>query len=522
MCRLLIADDEELVRRGLVALIEREAPDLTIVGTAVDGQDALEAARRARPEIVLTDIRMPGLDGLELISRLRAEQPELRCIILSGYDEFAYARRAIGLGVEEYLLKPVDPDDLLATLARARRALTAERHERDLLTAARQIAAEQGLRRLLDGQPGAVEALETCLPAAVAWALLLVQEQPAVGRRADLAVACRAAMAAATVIEDAYGYICALLPFPAADTGLVGDAAAALQRALHQAGRQASVVAARPCTALPGLGATYSEALQVAEYACAREGGAPIPAWEVLSGVRERWPMLPAPQRDALLAAVAAGQEEDAARAARGFIAHVAEHLPPGALRALWLEIVVLVIHHVQQFGVRADAVLESGHDPRTLLAEARDAALLEGRLVLLARRAAAECGRLRRCQAPRGAIPELRDYIAAHLGDDLTITTLARRMHLNAKYLGELFKQATGESLGAYIIRMRMRKACDLLSSTDLRVYSIAEQVGYADPKHFASMFRSVIGVPPGEYREQQRSRRATSSGGEGSPCNA
>lgn len=506
MYSLLIADDEELVRRGLAALIEREVPDLTIVGTAIDGLDALEQARRSRPDIILTDIRMPGLDGLELIARLRAEQPGLRCIILSGYDEFAYARRAIGLGVEDYLLKPVDPDDLLAILARACQAIAAERRNRSLLTATRQIAAEQGLRSLLDGQPVSMDALAACLPVAPAWALLLVQDRAAAGGRAELEAACRAAHEAATVVEDAYGYAAVLLPLPEADPERAAGAAIALQRALHAAGRDVIVVAARPCAGLAALGPAHDEAVLAADYAHVREEGVTVRAWEVLAGQGERWPMLPGAQRDALLAAVASGMEDDAARTARDFTAQLARHLAPGQFRALWLEIVVLVIHHAQQFGVRADAVLAPGQDLRSLLAESRDAAHLEERLERIARRAAIECGRLRGRHAPRGAIPELREYIAAHLGDDLTIATLARRLHLNAKYLGEIFKQATGESLGAYVIRMRMRRACDLLLGTDLKIYSVAEQVGYSDPKHFAGMFRSVIGVAPGEYRERRR----------------
>src|SRR5690348_10655761 len=126
MLRLLIADDEELVRRGLTALIEREAPAIAVVGAAADGCEALRLATETQPDVVCTDIRMPGLSGLDLIERLRAARPGLRSIILSGYDDFGYARRAIGLGVSEYLLKPLDAEQLLDILARMREDIARE------------------------------------------------------------------------------------------------------------------------------------------------------------------------------------------------------------------------------------------------------------------------------------------------------------------------------------------------------------------------------------------------------------
>ncbi|MDQ2828608.1 MAG: response regulator, partial [Chloroflexota bacterium] len=156
MFRLLIADDEDLVRRGLAALIQREAPEFTVVGAAADGLEALRLAEETSPDIVCTDIRMPGLSGLDLIERLRVARPGLRSIILSGYDDFAYARRAIGLGVAEYLLKPVDADQLLEILARLRAGIAAERQDERLRLEAARITAEQTVRRLLDG--GAVDA----------------------------------------------------------------------------------------------------------------------------------------------------------------------------------------------------------------------------------------------------------------------------------------------------------------------------------------------------------------------------
>jgi len=520
MYRLLIADDEELVRRGLGALLAREAPAIAVVGSARDGVDALELAQRTAPDIVLTDIKMPGLSGLDLIERLHDALPEAHYIILSGYDEFAYARRAIALGVEEYLLKPVDPDELLALLARLQGRIDAERRDRQLRSAALRIAAEQSVRRLLGGLDLPDTETQSFVPslyAGAAWGLFLVQppyvpaggrERPAEPDRARVVAVCRRALPESIVVEDAYGYVCVLFSLENDDTAPVAAMAGQLYQALGAAGLPAAVIAARPRTGTAAIGAGYGEALDVAEYHQLRVAEGPVFCWEVLpAGARaDRWPVLPVGRRDALLDAIAHGIEADAERAVRALMVYARENLAPGALRALWLELVVLVIHHAQGFGVRADALLEPEHNRRLFAAGTVDVARLEDELVALATRAAREARLLQHSGAPRGAIAELRSYIEDHPAADLSINTLARRMHLNAKYLGEVFKAATGEPLGEFVIRVRMRHACALLAHSSLKVYAVAEQVGYGSPKHFATMFRALIGVSPAEYRAQRR----------------
>ncbi len=509
MLRLLIADDEELVRRGLVAVIARDAPEIEITGTAVDGEDALEQAQRVVPDAVLTDIHMPGVNGLDLIQRLRATHPRLRCVILSGYDEFDYARRAVSLGVAEYLLKPVDPDELLALLRRIASEVETERRERRLRQASAGITREQSARWLLDGVPVDDELLAGAFPSAPAWGLALIQNPSTAEDRQTLRDACEAGLEHSVLVDDAYGYLCVLVPLPDSDLATAAAMGSRLSSALQERQIASAVTVGRPSTDLVGVGDAHGEALEAAEYHSIGAGSATLLSWDVLSQSAERWPAVSPERRDALLEAVAQGLEADAQREAREFVAYARAHVPPGGFRALWSEIVVLLVNRVQQFGVRADALLEPRQDLRSLLAAPTDVARQEEQLVSLAARAARECWRVRTQHSPRATIRELREYIADHLADDLTIAVLAQRMHLTAKYLGEVFKQSTGESLGEYIIRARIKRACDLLGTTSLKVHVIAEHVGYGDPKHFATMFRSLVGVSPVEYRGQCRVRQ-------------
>lgn len=114
--RVLIVDDEPGIAQGLEFLVEHIMPECRVIGIAMDGAEGIEKALSAKPDIILSDIRMPDMDGLEMIRRLRALGSSARFIILSGHAEFEYARTAISLGVKEYLTKPVDEDALLKAL----------------------------------------------------------------------------------------------------------------------------------------------------------------------------------------------------------------------------------------------------------------------------------------------------------------------------------------------------------------------------------------------------------------------
>lgn len=113
MYKLLIADDEKLIRDAIVELIDWESLDIQITASCKNGMEALDAIMDTAPDIVMTDIRMPGLDGLDLIEKIRSLDSHIQFIILTGFPEFDYARRALKYGVREYLLKPISEEAII-------------------------------------------------------------------------------------------------------------------------------------------------------------------------------------------------------------------------------------------------------------------------------------------------------------------------------------------------------------------------------------------------------------------------
>jgi two-component system response regulator YesN len=137
---VVIADDEPIIREGIRDSVNWEELGMTLTGEAEDGEEALELALEKAVDIMLVDMNMPFMDGIELIRRLRAERPGCRFVVISGHDEFAFAQQALRLGVEDYLLKPVDPKQLHSVLSRVGRELDEERqHDHYLKLASEQI-----------------------------------------------------------------------------------------------------------------------------------------------------------------------------------------------------------------------------------------------------------------------------------------------------------------------------------------------------------------------------------------------
>ena len=112
MLKVLIVEDEEMIRKGIVLTVDWAALDCVVVGEATNGVQGLEAARRLEPSLIITDLKMPQMDGIEMLTALRAEGCTAYVIILTAYDNFAYAQSALRLGAADYLLKPFHDGDL--------------------------------------------------------------------------------------------------------------------------------------------------------------------------------------------------------------------------------------------------------------------------------------------------------------------------------------------------------------------------------------------------------------------------
>ena len=128
--RIMLVDDEEEVRKAIIRKMDWEKLGFVVVGDAENGEEALEKLEQLEPDVVITDIRMPYMDGLTLTARIREKHPSIKILIFSGYDDFEYAKQAIKLEVTEYILKPVNGEELAVILSRIRGSLDKEIEQR--------------------------------------------------------------------------------------------------------------------------------------------------------------------------------------------------------------------------------------------------------------------------------------------------------------------------------------------------------------------------------------------------------
>ena len=126
MLKVLIVEDEEMIRKGIVLTVDWAALDCVVVGEAANGVEGLEAARRLEPTLIITDLKMPQMDGIEMLRTLRAEGCGAYVIILTAYDNFSYAQSALRLGAVDYLLKPFHDGDLENAITQLRRRMENE------------------------------------------------------------------------------------------------------------------------------------------------------------------------------------------------------------------------------------------------------------------------------------------------------------------------------------------------------------------------------------------------------------
>ena len=124
--KIMLVDDEEEVRKSIIRKIPWEDTGFEVIGDAENGKDALEKIEMNEPDVVLTDIRMPYMDGLAMAERIRQTHPSIKIVIFSGFDEFEYAKKAIKLNVIEYILKPVNVEELTVILKKIKKNLDDE------------------------------------------------------------------------------------------------------------------------------------------------------------------------------------------------------------------------------------------------------------------------------------------------------------------------------------------------------------------------------------------------------------
>jgi|GEM_PF-2370237 len=524
MYKVMIADDESWIRRGLKAMIDWERLGLVLDSEAADGLEALQIAERRMPDLLVTDVRMPGIDGLGLAERMLGMSPRLKVLIVSGYDEFEYARKALQLEAVSYILKPINPSELNETLERAVRRLKAERlagdAERVLPGYLERLAAEvcAGVRAS-DGD--FAEAVRMQRLEASWAAVLLLHYDDAQFDSATLAA--QVEQIAASSIAGERPVV--LWARKRSRLGVLvlggdGDAVRANVTRLWWALRRnniadvwAAVGDAVPLSDPEAVRCSFREAGSVSERhsfsrndelilysSLEKEPGEfryPLPLQKQLSDALTR--------RDFDTCERLIGEIDGYFRGTEGATLKHA--------RSFYLTIVSDTAKLLLAQPSFNEELVREGFD-FCLEADNRDSLpRMTDWLIRYFRAIGAFLSQASASDVKR-SIALAADYIREHYGDDISLNSVSARFHITSSYFSSVFKEMIGENFVEFLTRIRLEKAREHLERSELKVGEIAGLVGYADSRYFSKLFKKRFGTMPTEYRQAHLSLQSGDSG--------
>lgn len=534
--KLVIVEDEEIIRTGIVGSIDWGSLGIEVVGQAEDGEMAQAVIEQTRPDIVVSDIRIPFVDGLTLAEHVTAKYPGTAIVIISGHDDFGYAQKAIKIGVEDYILKPIDPEefsDVLRTVCRKLEARSRDRREVEGLRQgahdASRVLRERLLRDFVSGRVPEEEALRR-LPepfGAESWfAVLYCQidedQRGSATDRLRLERCLEETVFALTengtfLLEEAGGQFA--LVAVEKQRGLPSVRLGAVERSVRRcrAGFPHSSVTigtGRTYQGLKGLKTSYEEARKASAYRYLLGHGRTIAYEDVfcLTGAERAQPLF----CDAdLIWAVKLG---DRTAIHDNLAQLLAEILPRGtdAAQALHMYIAGIFLRSLDAVLDEGGSVAEVFADPlavyNTILAQSTADASLE--LLEKALCEVSEYLEADRQGSRRHAVEKAKRYIRRNFGrSNLNLTEVAEYVGMSPSYLSSTFSAAEGRSFVDYLAELRMERAKDLLQRSPYPAAEIADMVGYTSPAYFSSAFKKHAGCTPGEFRSRARGPGETSA---------
>ena len=492
--KILIADDEVLARSTLRSMLQDLKVPLELLDEATNGEEMVALVQRDTPDVVFVDIKMPKLNGLDAIRQAKAFAPDAKWFIMTGFSEFAYAQEALRIGVSDYLLKPVNPDDVHKAITevlieRKKRLLVLNRqYERDLA------ALYHGLITLQQEDPDSLLVQAHFLGAVFYIDSFLAEAEKAQRQREFLRdVQHEVNQTLADPIR------LALFSLPSGELALIGawraerepDGAQLCRRCLQQ------VEGLLPRHHDPTFCITMLQAGDCHSY-------------------------------DELYARLSWLQEASALRAVYGIgkkihlkeLTHYAEQPHFLAISSV-LEKVIdsyrekLYVQYMQAVDNLADALdderaIDFGtkRSIATFLCHALPCEVTPRQDSGEWKRVLQACGDQRLLAQPKrnqgDMLTQVMRFIEGNYQPDISITHIAERLQVTPNYLSALFHRKTGSTFIKYLTRIRLLRAKELLADPELRVQEVAELVGYTSTRHFTKLFTSFFGHYPSEQRKK------------------
>ncbi|SFS67254.1 two-component system, response regulator YesN [Paenibacillus sp. BC26] len=518
MYTIILVDDERLTLNALAHYIDWEQMSCRVVATASNGRDAMKQIEALQPDILITDVKMPVMDGIELCKQVHTRFPNIQIVFLSGYNEFDYACAALQHGACGYLLKPIDHEELAATMRTVRQRCEQQKNR---LNSALLTSGEY-LRELLQigGNllSGLAEEVTTVynhhlhLPAdnkTFYFVFISIDEYALL---AENPLAFDAPSGDFSTVERLEFSIAGLPSFsPGILTKLRdgqwifitkeadSNALTHWRNQTANAGRSISLFLTDNPQSLLSFTKQWPKMLQMRNQMVAIHGTGLVDKY--VENRQVLWRKDPFPRTEHLIAAVQQNRRDQVEEWLHDFYDG---GLPPGNISQVFVESVSVfdtVRSAVAANNRHLQDIIEkdSPFFGRLSLMESMQSMKTHMRQILSIMMDELEASPVDRHIE---IVNEVCQIIQNNYGQVISIDMLAELIFLSPNYLRTIFKDVTGKTVIEYVTQIRMDHACLMLQETNIRVHEIAKRVGYESPSYFGSIFFKRTGLTPNQYR--------------------
>ncbi|GIP31497.1 response regulator transcription factor [Paenibacillus sp. J2TS4] len=497
MYKVLLVDDEPLITKGLQALLNWEDYGFEIIQIAENGKEALEYVNENLIHLLVTDILMPKMSGLELIEEAKKIQPHIKCIILSGYREFTYVKQGMMLGIENYLLKPVDEEELLNTIQAVSQKFYSS--SKEVLEAEFTTLKDNTLWRLLNGEINKNEwherlSLYEMNVAQPHYNVSIIQFEN--NNNIEVRKSLR------SEIERQYLASCLYNP----DQELIIIFSGQNEQELYLYNQQ--LVSVLQNKAIGHFYLSMGQAVDSMEkledsYLFARELSlfqVCLPLNTLISNQvhMNRQKLLNHLQRlKTKMVKRILNAEQSLLEKIEKYYETMKKNKPflaPAVARKYTIDLVSYIYHSIHDVKhYNHTAAIER-------LVFAADIKQMKNILLDYCSELMNTIDHQQDNRSP--IVQNVLQYMHTHYHNELSLKTLSQRFHVNPIYLGQLFQKEIGVVFSEYINRYRLEKAKELLKTTHLRTGEISKRVGYSDTAYFYKQFKRNVGTTPTEWR--------------------
>lgn len=532
---VLVVDDEQWPRIALREQIDWAAVGVGQVREASNGSEALQIMEQDPVDIVFTDIRMPVLDGLKLMSRISERHPSVIVVVVSGYSDFRYAKHAIECGAFGYVLKPIDPAEVRGVAERAVERIRAERGrdaERDRLFHAAGAAASSVQQMLLTAMVIPRFPEETMDAALTSPEVRFRFRRVAVILvRASWSAAGRGREAGAVAVErireatrDRANLLCfrnSLLPEEIIVlAGLADPPEEGEEESLYHLGEllvstaaaEGEIVAragiGRVSSGFRNLRASYDQAAEALEHASRPTGQVTVAQTVVhIDEVRRgsRYFVYPGDREQFLLSCIEHGFRDQVAGAIAELFAEAEslEGVDLSSVKSVLVDLAVGACRLAGSYGRSPTATFEDCDEVLAAVPGLRSLPELRLWFEGMASRAMNHVTERKR-GGVRLVVEEVQRYLRENLHRDLTLSAVAGEFLVSGSYLSRVFPRVAGKTFVEFLTDVRMERAARYLVETELTVRGICDLVGFESENYFHKRFKEHFGCTPGEYRQR------------------